>query len=359
MAPMDFPPSGYVGDYVAFWGIWLVLAAAAFAFVRAARRARPQGAGPGRLRLLAGNALVAAALLWTAVVAAETWLRFVHDASDSYGLTLTNHAWFRRHVRPNSRGFRDAEFAPQKPAGVVRVACVGDSFTLGYGVAEAHDAYPQRLHAALATAFPGRFQVWNMGLVGHDTPQEADLAGQLRSAYDVDHVILGYCLNDVGDLIPEDRQFFRDQAPRPPLVAPYRSFLLDFLWFRMVLARDPRVRGYFDWVREAYDDPVARAEQKRRLSRLRDVCRRDQVRLTVAVFPMFAEWGPGYRLHGCHATVDETLRELGVDAIDLRFAYEGHAAAELVVNRFDAHPNAFAHGIAAKVLLARIWNVVR
>ena len=84
MAPMDFPAAGYLSDYLAFWAIWLAIVGATVFFFRRTR------GRPGRLRLVAGNLLVLLSLLWTAVVAAETYLRYIYDATDSYALMLTN-----------------------------------------------------------------------------------------------------------------------------------------------------------------------------------------------------------------------------------------------------------------------------
>jgi hypothetical protein len=71
MAPNDFPAGGYVSDYVAFWVIWLAIVGGTVVFFRATR-----GRG-GRARLVAGNVCVLASILWTAVVLAETYLRYV------------------------------------------------------------------------------------------------------------------------------------------------------------------------------------------------------------------------------------------------------------------------------------------
>src|SRR4029078_9373613 len=48
----------------------------------------------------------------------------------------------------NSEGVCDREHAVEKPAGVRRVVCLGDSVTLGTGLA-AEDAYPQLLQDQL------------------------------------------------------------------------------------------------------------------------------------------------------------------------------------------------------------------
>ena len=81
------------------------------------------------------------------------------------------------------------------------------------------------------------------------------------------------------------------------------------------------------------------------------------MRLDVVVFPFFSQWGDGYPFDGCHDRVAEAWKDLGVAVVDLRDAYRGIPASDLVVNRFDAHPNERAHEIAAKAILERAFGV--
>lgn len=350
MAPDDFPPGGYWQDYVGFWFIWVAILAATWVFFRSTR-----GRG-GKLRLVAGNVLVLASILWTLVLGGETYLRYVYDTTDSYGLTLTNWSWFSRHFRANTDGFRDAEFTREKRPGTTRVDCVGDSFTMGWGVKDPADCWPQRLDTALALRSPGGFQVRNFGVIGLTTAGEADIVDRIAQLGGTDRVILGYCLNDPDDLMPPETWFRREEQPRVPFIEPTRSFLADFFWFRFKLARDPRVQGYFDWEVRAYEDPAIFDRQRARFRRIADTCRRASMRLDVVVFPMFSQWGESYGLGGCHDRVVAAWKELGVDAIDLRAAYRGIPGSDLAVNRFDGHPNERAHEIAARTVLERVFG---
>ncbi len=351
MAPDDFPAGGYVRDYLSFWAIWIALAAVTFVFFKLTKGRK------GRLRLALGNLLVLVALLWTSIVAFETYLRWFHDSTDSYGLMLTNRAWFIRHVHENRDGFRDADFVREKRPGVVRVACVGDSFTMGWGVDESADAFPQLVGAALERASPGRFEVRNYGVPGFTTGHEQELVEKLVAEGGIDRVILGYCLNDPDDLLSPDRWFLREKAPRMTWIEPTRSFVADFLWFRLKLANDPRVKGYFDWAKEAYDDPKVFGAQCDRFRKMAETCARAGVRLDVVVFPMFSMWREPYPLASCHDRVLDAWRRLGIEALDLRASYAGIDGADLVVNRFDAHPNELAHEIAARTILDRLFGV--
>jgi hypothetical protein len=351
MTPDDFPAGGYVGDYLSFWLVWLGIAAATWLFFRG-RRGRP-----GLLRLIAGNLLVFALLLWTVVVAAETYLRYVYDGTDTFSLMLTHRSWNKRHLRFNRTGlFRDRDFEDAKAPGVVRVACVGDSFTMAQGVADAADAWPQRVGAGLEARAPGAFDVRNYGVSGYTTRHELQLIEGLAHGGGIDRIVLGYCLNDADDLLPPDRWLLVDQLPRVPWVRPTWSFVADFLWYRTRLATDPRIAGRFDDQKEAYEDPDVWGRQTAQFRRIVETCRAASVRLDVVVFPFFSQWGEGYPFDGCHDLVAQAWRELGVNVIDLRDAYRGVPAEDLVVNRFDAHPNERAQEIAARAVLERAFG---
>jgi lysophospholipase L1-like esterase len=364
MPPSDFPAGGYVSDYVGFWAVWLLLVVAVVLFFRFTRgAARPSsGRSPesprhgGALRLVAGNLLVLLLLLWTAVVAAETYLRFVYDQTESHGITLTNWAWGKRHVFLNSRGFRDREWPTVKRDGVKRVACVGDSFTTGWGVRDVNDAWPGRLGTLLDARGRGRVEVRNYGKAGLDSLHEFQIMEAALRDDAVDRVVLGYCLNDTDDLLPPERWFLPTDAKPVPFLERTRSFLADFLWFHHQIDADPRVRGYFDYEKEAYDDPQVWGRQKMRFELMADACRKAGARLDVAVFPFFSAWGEPYAFASCHDQVVAAWKELGVEAIDLRDAYRGIAGPELVVNRFDAHPNERAHDLAARAILERCFR---
>jgi lysophospholipase L1-like esterase len=350
MAPDDMPAGGYVGDYAAFWAIWLALVVGVVLFFRLTR-----GRG-GRGRLVFGNLMVLLALLWSAVVAGETYLRYVYDATDSWGIMLTNHAWFRRHVL-HARGFRDVERPLEKPPGVVRVACVGDSFTEGWGVPDVADCWPQRVGAALEARFPGRFEVLNRARSGLTTKQELAFIEQAQPIEQWDRIVIGYCLNDADDLLPEDRWFGRDRMERVPVLAPTTSYLADFLWFRLRISKDPRVKAYFENQKEAYEDPKIWAQQREQFRRLAAFCAAASVRLDVVVMPAYHALGDDYSFAACHDRVVEAWREFGVEAIDLKDAYHGIPAKDLVASRYDAHPNARAHEVIARHVLERAFGV--
>src|SRR2546428_7513674 len=62
-----------------------------------------------------------------------------------------------------SRGLRDREFAVPKPAGIFRIAVLGDSFTEGSGLADA-ESMPKRLEQRLRRSCGAEIEVVNAGV---------------------------------------------------------------------------------------------------------------------------------------------------------------------------------------------------
>jgi lysophospholipase L1-like esterase len=74
----------------------------------------------------------------------------------------------RLNIKINSLGFRGDEFTKTKPAGTVRIACLGASTTFCAEVSHNHKTWPHRLQEKLAEAYPGvTFEVINTAIGGY------------------------------------------------------------------------------------------------------------------------------------------------------------------------------------------------
>ena len=106
------------------------------------------------------------------------------------------------HVRINSAGFRDREHDLGKPAGVYRIAMLGDSYVFGVGVEAADrvsDVLEQRLSGCPSLA--GRkVEVLNFGVAGYGPGQEMIVAERRALPYRPDVLVQAFVSgNDVGD----------------------------------------------------------------------------------------------------------------------------------------------------------------
>lgn len=92
----------------------------------------------------------------------------------------------------NSEGFRgDEDYLAGKPSGRVRLVCLGDSFTLGYGVGD-DDTY-----AAVLERLEPRLQVVNMGQGGYSIGQDWLWYRRHAAALDADLLLVALIADDI------------------------------------------------------------------------------------------------------------------------------------------------------------------
>ncbi len=83
----------------------------------------------------------------------------------SYALTS---GWRGPGTRHNALGFRGPEITAEKPAGTLRVLCLGGSSTYGFSVSSDAATWPARLQARLQDSHPyRRIEVINAGVPGY------------------------------------------------------------------------------------------------------------------------------------------------------------------------------------------------
>jgi hypothetical protein len=126
--------------------------------------------------------------VWAAVGDPPAWLDVSPD-SVRYRLTL-DMEWLG--TRPNSRGFNDVERAQEKRPGVIRVAALGDSYTVG--MVPFGEGYVARVDEALG---PG-VEVINLGVVHTAVREYEEVLRSEGLHLHPDLVLLGvYVGNDV------------------------------------------------------------------------------------------------------------------------------------------------------------------
>jgi HEAT repeat protein/lysophospholipase L1-like esterase len=207
----------------------------------------------------------------------------------------------------NSDGLRDREHAVANPRGARRVACLGDSVTLGYGI-RPQEAWPQVLGDMIA-ARGQRAELFNVSFGGWSTRQELIAYRRLVRKYRPDDVLLGICLNDVPEM--------QNNLTRPPpfVRALYRRSAL----VRMAIGarrreiasveelfRDPTSPKVTDAFRLLFDDIRA----------LRTDVRADGGRLAVVVFPFRFQLLPGAPAPSAQGAIAEFCASEGLPFLD-------------------------------------------
>jgi len=344
----DLPPPGGANEITAYGLILLTPAVGVAALIYFAKRLRRMGRPPAPLQLIVGNVLVFGTLAGLTCTAAETYFRFFYDTTDSLGSTRVSERWVQRHWHVNAAGVRDdIEYSPGLDGGIRRLSFVGDSFTAGHGIKQVEDRFPNLLRQAHPD-----WQIHVLANVGLDTGAEIILVNKLAAkGYVFDRVVLVYCLNDIGDLVSQQGEAFTrlidGMAPGNWLTR--NSYALNLFTQRYQAGRNPYVRNYFSFVREAYQGETWE-RQKARLREFRAAVESRGGRLAVVTFPFLDALGPDYPYKTVHEELDRFWRELGVPHLDLLPLFANLPARDLVVNAHDAHPNERANRLAAEAL---------
>ncbi|MCH7989482.1 MAG: hypothetical protein IID46_10105 [Planctomycetes bacterium] len=312
-----------------------------FVFVRLKIHRRKQSFW---LRLLLGNMLLLLFLVSLVLLSGEIYVRFYYDTTESFGLSKTTRRWFDRHFVLNNIGFRDSvPYWPATRPGSRRLTFFGDSFTAGHGIADVEDRFANRIRAMHPDD-----EIHVFATCGWDTGHELQALNYFTGAnYQLEEVVLVYCLNDIADIDPEwDRVSKRIYDTNPSSLL-HESYFLDMLSCRFRAARDPDIGNYYGFIRDSYSGGIW---QRERLIELVNFVRGQGGRITVVTFPFLHSLGPDYPYRNIHTKLDRLWREHKVPHLDLLDIFETRSPSELVVNSRDVHPNEFAHELAAAAI---------
>lgn len=348
---IEYLPARYVVG-VAVWSLLLVLLLVGLVWLRRAGRRR-RG-----MRLLA-NLGLSLWMLLSCLTAVE--LAFAAFFSESDALNFTNVArrWHEINVAPqvNALGLRSRHApATTMAAGAERIAFVGDSFTFGHGVPRMADRFSDRLEAALAAAHPGRYQVDNFGVPGHDvTAVAAQVATLFEHGYRPRLVVYVWQINDLERL--DERTWaaatgLSGQRSEHWLIRD--TYFFNWFYYRVLLG-SRAVSTYFDDLRAAYEGPAfARATEA--LDGLRALCAAHGAELRLVVFPFLHDLGDGYGFRAAHRRLVAHAAARGMRVCDLEPVLSPHRHEGLIVNPRDTHPNERAHELAAAAIGAQLLD---
>jgi len=132
-------------------------------------------------------------------------LKIQLDPEIIYTLSPNSEAYFRGtsvrmyHLKTNSVGLREREIPFEKPDGTFRILLLGDSMSMGEGVAS-EKTYLRQLESLLEKEATERIETINAAVRGYGSDQELLLFRRLGKTYDPDLVILAFFLyNDMQD----------------------------------------------------------------------------------------------------------------------------------------------------------------
>ncbi len=342
----------YLSDgYLIGMAVWLViLAALFFGVLWGRRRQRARGRG-----LFLTNLGLSLCMLLGVVTAGELAFACFADFSDTFNITNVSKRWLALHIdhERNNEGNRDHEpFTKYVPAGKKRIIFLGDSFTIGHGIKRMDDRFSNRVAEWLNEKAPGQYVVANVGDPGLETSQIESLAAgvMLKMQADVSMFIYVYNLNDI--------EGYMDLAGQKPLEGIYTAgpqfflfrdtYLLNWLYFRFRQFQG-RNNRYFDKLAASYQTE-AWDGLRAKLAQLDRECKQQHVELRMVIFPFLHDLKGPDAFHEARARLADFCKSEKIPLLDLDPIFRQHAGENLMVSRFNAHPNERAHAIAAEAM---------
>jgi len=240
-------------------------------------------------------------------------------------------------VRTNSEGLRDREHTvargPER-----RIALLGDSLTLGWGVEEG-DSFKSLLEEKLNRITPT--EILNFGAGNYNTEQEVHLFLERGLKYRPDKVVVFYFINDAEITPRKSRWWFMGYSQLATLYWSRGHLLAERLF--------PSRGGYQAYYASLYqkNNPgLSRAQDAFLL--LQDVCRKNHIELQVVLLPELHEL-VRYPFQKEHQMIADFLRSHHIDVLDLAPRFSGIVKPmDLWVARDDAHPNKEGHRLIAE-----------
>jgi hypothetical protein len=256
-------------------------------------------------------------------------------------------------VRINPHGLRGArDFSREKPAGIFRIAVLGDSNTFGWGVGEG-EPYSQIVQQKLGS----RFEVLNFGVPGYNTTMEVATYEHKAARYSPDLVIIHFIGNDLD--LPHFMQ------PPESLHTAAHSYLWDLLKARfgsMQDEADPDLLShdrskldpeYRQKVRGQYEHMVGPDAYRREMAKLGALTRPKKI--PVIVMALGDVSGEGSLAH--QAADANGFRFLDASPRFYRYLVEHNLGTEkrdwqrTFRIPHDGHPNHLGHELYAEVIV--------
>ena len=235
----------------------------------------------------------------------------------------------------NSDGLRDKEYPVQKD-NKYRIIFLGDSLTLGWGVAK-NATFEQILEEKLNSRHPT--EIIDFGTGNYNTVQEVNLFIEKGIKYRPDKVILFYFINDAEVTPKKSRLWFLG----------YSEFI-SFYWSRLNIFMDKYVpsKSFKDYYSALYAEGQPGWESaKEAILQLKELSEKDNFQLQVVLLPELHD--TKNQIFGdIYDKISSFLAENNIDYVNLGKLFENQDnEIGLWVSYDDAHPNKVADkGIA-------------
>ncbi|MDY7039126.1 MAG: GDSL-type esterase/lipase family protein, partial [Thermodesulfobacteriota bacterium] len=233
--------------------------------------------------------------------------------------------WKRKNVRLNSWGFREIEFDLAKPAGMYRIAVVGDSITFGQGIPE-NSRFSNLLESYLTNK--GHYQILNCGKCGGETIHHLKSLQDVVLKAEPDFVVLQWFPNDFEGRDKTGRPKYLSLLPSnticsmlTPTSALY--YVLSHQW-RALQIRFGYCDSYASYMDKRFSNPqnCDSIEAMAALTEFIEQCHNRDIGVGFFLFPATnVDLGDSYPFVYLHERVRELCDKKKITCLDLRSTF--------------------------------------
>lgn len=242
----------------------------------------------------------------------------------------------------NRMGFRSPEISVEKPMETIRFLIVGGSFVLGSGVSD-HAVFSHILEEKLNFSQAQKYQVINAAVPSYDLLDYLVQFDQERF-YDLEPdylLVVVHGLDEV-KLIRDLAQYYSQGK-----TIPYSEIDL-------MIANQGVFPGMSEQEIIKKLTPIGINLVRKVYAILKERCREYQIR------PIWVYWPPIVRKQDSLSDKNQSksiAQDLGYILIDLENIYDPYPYTDLILHKFDVHPNALGHQIFAQALYEAIMDI--
>ena len=294
----------------------------------------------------------------------EAYFRYIYDQSDGLGFLKVNQKWHHRHVQLNGDFRRDKEFVVAKEPGEIRIGVIGDSIGFGYGIKNPQDRFSDKLETLLINNQVDA-TIYNLASSGWGTNEQTqDLLAKEYLNFDI--VIWQYFLNDIetGDtnrgmtVVANNKTLFTPSGLTKKIID--HSYLADFLFWRLSPKHSQTFKQIAETYLSQYNDQELYQAHKADIIKFVKTLNRKQIKTIAIIFPIIGQPEKKSQAEHFSREIEAVFDQAGATSvINLAPILTIYPDNQLVVNRFDNHPNETIHSLAASLIYESILKIIK
>ena len=264
----------------------------------------------------------------------------------------------KNYVHLNTEGFRDKDYDAEKKENITRITGLGDSFTYGWGIKNISDSYLKVLETELKERNEKKYEVLNFGVGGRYTDDELRILKENALKYSPDVVIIGYLPNDIRN-VDKKIDEYKWTKIKVPLDFWFRNYLYSFFYLEIqtnnVIESLGKKPSYNEKMLEIFDSDINKDYNEGVWKDIKKLSENEGFEVLIVIFPIMYKFDD-YPFIRIHDFVKEIAREKDFYVIDLLDTYRQYDADELILNKYDRHPNELGHKLAAEAIYDKLVN---